>query len=38
MLNNGQHTDAKIEYDEETIENRGYRLDKFYRWVWDDED
>jgi hypothetical protein len=30
MLNEGQNPDANIGYAEETVENRGYRLDKFY--------
>jgi hypothetical protein len=38
MLNNGQNPDANIGYGEVTVENRSYRLDLFYRWVWDVED
>ncbi|MFB6227629.1 MAG: tyrosine-type recombinase/integrase [Halobacteriales archaeon] len=37
MLNKGQNPDVNIGYAEETVENRGYRLDMFYRWVWDVE-
>lgn len=38
MLDKGQNPDVNIGYAEETVENRGYRLDMFYRWVWDVED
>jgi len=37
MLNQGQNPAAGVGYAEETVENRSYRLDLFYRWVWDVE-
>lgn len=38
MLNEGQVPGAHIGYAQNTVENRAYRLDMFYRWVWDIED
>lgn len=38
MLNKGQAPKANVGYAEGTVQNRSYRLDRFYRWVWDVED
>lgn len=38
MLNRGQAPEANVGYAEGTVKNRSYRLDAFYRWVWDVED
>lgn len=38
MLNKGRTPEMNVGYAEETVENRSYRLDMFYRWVWDVED
>jgi hypothetical protein len=38
MLNKGRAPEMNVGYAEEIVENRSYRLDMFYRWVWDIED
>lgn len=38
MLNKGQAPKANVGYAEGTVQNRSYRLDRFYRWVWEVED
>lgn len=38
LLDRGKYPDRGIGYAAKTVKNRGYRLDLFYRWVWDVED
>lgn len=38
MWYEGKNPEARIGYAEGTVKNRSYRLDQFYRWVWDIED
>lgn len=38
MLNKGRAPEMNVGYAKEAAENRSYRLDMFYRWVWDIED
>lgn len=37
MWDEGKNPEADIGYAESTVKGRSYRLDKFYRWVWDIE-
>lgn len=36
-LTEGKDVDRKNGYAATTVKNRLYRIDKFYRWVWDEE-
>ena len=38
MLNLGKHPEKAEGYAESTVKTRMARLDKFYRWVWEQED
>jgi len=38
MWNRGKNPEAELGYAKTTVKHRGYRLDKFYRWVWDIEE
>jgi len=37
LYNKGKNPLAEVGYAKTTVKQRGYRLDKFYRWVWDIE-
>lgn len=38
MTNIGKSPEKGQGYAEDTVSGRAYRLDKFYRWVWSQED
>ncbi|MDB2276266.1 site-specific integrase [Halorubrum ezzemoulense] len=38
MVNLGKSPEKAEGYAEDTVNGRAYRLDQFYRWVWDEED
>lgn len=38
MVNLGKSPEKAEGYAEDTVNGHAYRLDQFYRWVWDEED
>lgn len=38
LLNHGKDPEKGVGYAEATVESRGYLIDEFFRWAWEQED